>query len=232
MNSFYSEHGTKILGALTAVLGTLASLIAAGAFKELLTPTAIGWLNIFVSLSTAGVGGATMARGFNNSAQAKVASAMETAIKATPGQSGFARPLALALLLAVAVPITVLSGCASLGASSATEKLIVQAATMKFIESSDDRAAKASRIVKAAAQARVWLDTDGVTVADLQAAMVERIAAADLEPSDKLLASALVEVVVAELNVRIGEGVISADKRATVNAVLAWVEQAASFYTG
>src|SRR5690606_22320719 len=135
------------------------------------------------------------------------------------------------IILAVMATV-VLSGCASFGTSGATEKLIVQAATMKFIESSDDRAGKAARIVKAAAQARVWLDADGVTVADLHGAMIERIAGADLDPSDKLLAAALVDVVVAEINVRIGEGIISPDKRATVNAVLAWVEQAASFYAG
>jgi uncharacterized protein YceK len=133
-------------------------------------------------------------------------------------------------IFVAAVMAVALSGCASFGTSDTSEKLIVQAATMKFIESSDDRAGKAARIARAADQARVWLDTDGVTVADLQTAMLERIAAADLEPSDKLLASALVEVVVAELNVRIGEGIISADKRATVNAVLGWVEQAAGFY--
>lgn len=135
----------------------------------------------------------------------------------------------LAAVLAVA-----LSGCASFGTSSATEKLIVQAGVMKFIEGGSDapaeRAAKAARIVRAADQARIWIDTDGVTAGDLHAAMIERIAAADLEPSDKLLASALVEVVVAELNIRIGEGVISPEKRATVNSVLAWVEQAAGFY--
>jgi uncharacterized protein YceK len=133
------------------------------------------------------------------------------------------------IILAVLVTV-VLSGCASFGTSGATEKLIVQAATMKFIESSDDRAGKAVRIVRAADQARIWLDTDGVTIADLQSAMMARINAADLEPSDKLLAAALVDVVAAELDVRIGAGVISPDKRATVNAVLAWVEQAASFY--
>jgi hypothetical protein len=139
--------------------------------------------------------------------------------------------LFIAALLAVA-----LSGCASFNTSGASEKLIVQAGTMKFIEAGSDapqeRAGKAARIVKAAAQARIWLDTDGVSIADLQVAMLERIASADLAPSDKLLASALVEVVVAELNVRIGEGVISPEKRATVNSVLGWVEQAASFYAG
>lgn len=137
-------------------------------------------------------------------------------------------------ILIAAVMAIALTGCASLGTSPASEKLVVQIGVMKFIEGGSDapqeRAAKAARIVKAAAEARIWLDTDGVTIADLQSAMLTRIAAADLEPSDKLLASALVEVVVSELNVRIGEGVISADKRATVNAVLGWVEQAASFY--
>lgn len=135
--------------------------------------------------------------------------------------------------LFIAAIAVVLSGCAGLGLSGATEKLIVQAATMKFIESGDapaERSAKAARIARAADQARIWLDTDDVTVADLQSAMLERIRSADLEPSDKVLASALVEVVVAELNIRIGEGIISPDKRATVNAVLAWVEQAAKFY--
>src|SRR5690606_15796584 len=99
-----------------------------------------------------------------------------------------------------------------------------------FVEAGDDRAERADRIARAAEQARVWLDVDGVSLADLQLAMLARINAADIEPSDKLLASALVEVVTAELNVRIGEGIISPEKKATVNTVLAWVEQAASFY--
>lgn len=124
--NFWDQNGTKILGALTAVLGTLASLIAAGAFKELLSPASIGWLNIFVSLSTAAVGGATMARGFNNSAQEKVAAAMETAIKAAPPQAGFARSLMLAMLLAIAVPVTAvltLPGCATVQQLSFDQQL-------------------------------------------------------------------------------------------------------------
>jgi hypothetical protein len=82
MKAFFDEHGTKIYGGVTAFLGALATLISTGAFTQLMTPVAIGWLNIFVSLATATVGGMTIARGFNNSTQAKVASALETAIKA------------------------------------------------------------------------------------------------------------------------------------------------------
>lgn len=131
---------------------------------------------------------------------------------------------------AILAATVLMTGCASLGSSSASEKLVVQVATMKFVEAGDDRAERADRIARAAEQARVWLDVDGVSLADLQLAMLARINAADIEPSDKLLASALVEVVTAELNVRIGEGIISPEKKATVNTVLAWVEQAASFY--
>lgn len=130
-----------------------------------------------------------------------------------------------------AVVLAVLSGCASFQ-GSATEKLVVQAATMKVIEAGADRVEKAARIIAAADAARVWLDMDGVTLPDLRAAMVERIAAADIEPSDKLLATALVDVVVAELNMRIGDGLISPEKRVRVNTVLSWVVQAAAFYAG
>lgn len=86
MTTFFQEHGTKILGAITSFLGTLASLIATGAFDKLLTETSIGWLNITVALATATVGGVTVARGFNTSAQVKIAEAMQTAIKAQPSQ--------------------------------------------------------------------------------------------------------------------------------------------------
>src|SRR5690606_36720947 len=121
-----------------------------------------------------------------------------------------------------AAVLAVLSGCASFQ-GSATEKLVVQAATMKVIEAGSDRVEKAARIIAAADAARVWLDMDGVTLSDLRSAMVERIAAADIEQSDKLLATALVDVVVAELNMRIGDGLISPEKRVRVNTVLSWV---------
>lgn len=129
-------------------------------------------------------------------------------------------------LIAVAALIAALSGCASFSGST-TEKLIVQAATMKFIESD---LKNADRIEKAAAQARIWLDTDGVTIADLKQAMLDRVNASDLQSSDRLIASALVDVVAAELDVRIGAGVLDPEKKATVNTVLGWVEQAAAFY--
>lgn len=128
------------------------------------------------------------------------------------------------------VAVLALSGCATLGTGSAGEKLVIQAATMKVIEADEDRAAKAAKIRAAVDQARVWLDTDGVTLADLHAAIMGRLTSANLEPSDMLLASALVDVVVAELNARIGDGILDEDKRVRVNTVLGWIAEAASFY--
>jgi hypothetical protein len=84
MKEWLSENFTKALGGLTALFGTLGSMVNTGAFDKLLTETQIGWLAIVTSLATAMLGGATVARGFNNSAKVKIAQAMETAINSTP----------------------------------------------------------------------------------------------------------------------------------------------------
>lgn len=121
-----------------------------------------------------------------------------------------------------------LSGCATLGTGSAGEKLVIQVATMKIIEADEDRSAKAAKIRAAVDQARVWLDMDGITLAELRSAMLARIGG--LEPSDRLLATALIDAVAVELEARIGDGILDADKRVRVNAVLGWIAEAASFY--
>ena len=126
------------------------------------------------------------------------------------------------------VAVLALSGCATLGTGAAGEKLVIQAATMKVIEADEDRAAKAAKIRAAVDQARVWLDVGGITLADLRSAMLARIGG--LEPSDRLLAAALIDAVAVELEARIGDGILDADKRVRVNAVLSWIAEAASFY--
>lgn len=125
-----------------------------------------------------------------------------------------------------------LTGCASIQSGNVAAKLAVQVATMKVIESDDDRTAKAARIVSAVEQARVWLDVDGVTLADLKVAALRRLQERNLDPSDMLLASALVDIVAAELDVRIGQGALSPEQKVTVNTFLGWVAEAASFYAG
>lgn len=85
--TFFQEHGTKLYGAATAFLGTLATLIQTGAFNELVSKATIGWLGIFVALATAVVGGMTMARGFNNTSQEKVAAVIDTALRTPPPET-------------------------------------------------------------------------------------------------------------------------------------------------
>jgi hypothetical protein len=117
--SVFSEHGTKIYGAATAFLGTLATLVQTGAFVELLSKVAIGWLGIFCALATAVIGGMTMARGFNNTTASKtaekVADVVQTALMSTPPkQVGFTVAAMLGIWLSIAVVsigVMTLAGC-------------------------------------------------------------------------------------------------------------------------
>lgn len=85
MSTFWGEHGTKIYGSATAVLGTIQALQTTGAFNELLTKSQLGWLGILCAILTAALGGAVVTRGWTNTTQVRVAEAMQTAIQAQPG---------------------------------------------------------------------------------------------------------------------------------------------------
>lgn len=82
----WSDNGTKILGGLSTLFGTILTLITTGAFDKLLSETSIGWLGIIASLVTTTLGGTTIARGFNNTTKEKLADAFDTAIHASPGE--------------------------------------------------------------------------------------------------------------------------------------------------
>lgn len=84
--TFFDDHGTKIYGALTTFFGTVGGLVTTGAFNELLVKSQIGWLGITCTVATAVLGALTMQRGFNNTAQVRIAEAMQTAIRSTPPQ--------------------------------------------------------------------------------------------------------------------------------------------------
>lgn len=76
-----NNNWTKILGTVSTLLSTIMALAANGSFDGLLSPPAIKWMSIFGIL----VGAAITGVGFNNSSKERVAVAMETAIKASPG---------------------------------------------------------------------------------------------------------------------------------------------------
>lgn len=94
-----ADNKTKTLGTLTTVVATLLGMIALKMFDAdanspaLLEPITLRWWTIFLTLLNVVLGGGTVAAGFSNGsrikiaeAKAEVATAMETAIKATPGE--------------------------------------------------------------------------------------------------------------------------------------------------
>jgi hypothetical protein len=92
------DNKVKILGTLTTVVATLLGMIALkmfdadGTTPALLEPLTLRWWTIGLTLLNVVLGGGTTAAGFSNGtkikvaeAQAKTATAMETAINAVPG---------------------------------------------------------------------------------------------------------------------------------------------------
>jgi len=123
-----------------------------------------------------------------------------------------------------------MQGCASLGQNVATEKLVIQYATMKVIEADQDAMAeRAGKIDEIARHAQLFLNTDTADIALLSAEVHKRLPA-DLSPADRVLANALIDTVMAELQARVGSGLVPPDKKLQVNAVLGWIREAAYFY--
>jgi len=128
-------------------------------------------------------------------------------------------------------------GCATFDKHINSERLLVQIGTMKVIEAGDSaaaRAVRADKIVSIASEAKTWLNTEGVTVDLLKSRVYERINSLDLPPSDRLLATLLVDTVVDELQSRVVGGVkmpVPPEQLFyQVNAVLGWVVDAAKVY--
>lgn len=89
-----SKNMTKVLGVLVSIQGWLTVTIAAGGFKGLMQEHTILWLGLGASL----LGAIIIGLGYKNStaekvadAKVEVASAMKTAINASPGDIGRAR---------------------------------------------------------------------------------------------------------------------------------------------
>lgn len=85
--SFFADHLTKLLGSLSTAVGTVQVLITTGAFNGLLSDNGVRWLGIAAAIATALLGGATVARGVNNTTKERVAAAMQDAIHATPPET-------------------------------------------------------------------------------------------------------------------------------------------------
>jgi uncharacterized protein YwbE len=106
--NWIANNITKILGVITTISGTVMTLITTGAFEGLMSANSIRWMSILMTLLGAAITGV----GFNNSTKVRVAEAMQTAIRATPGQEGFARvSLLIALLTTFVLPLLMITAC-------------------------------------------------------------------------------------------------------------------------
>lgn len=127
--------------------------------------------------------------------------------------------------------LILLSGCASFNSGGGAERLAITYATMKYVESGDQPSERAERVIRVAEDAKSFLDTGTASLDLLQAAVVERLPA-DLSPADRLLANALIQTVVGELQARVGSGIIPPDQVYQVSTVLGIVIDAAEAYRG
>lgn len=134
------------------------------------------------------------------------------------------------LLIGVAM-LTMVTGC-TIFQNVDQAKLVTQIAVLKVIEAQgpahyQERAANVARI---ATEAKTWLDTNGVTLAFLRAAVEARVAKMNLALSDQVLVGVLLDATIAELQKKVGDGAIDPQKLYYVNQVLDWTIQAAHMY--
>jgi len=129
-------------------------------------------------------------------------------------------------LLLGAMMLLPIAGCATFNDHKAATQLVVQYATLKVIErgsTPDDQALRASRIREIATEAKTNLQKGDVPLEALKVIVGERIAKYALSPADQLLANALVQAVMDELQARVGVGAIPPDTMYQAEQVLDWV---------
>lgn len=128
-----------------------------------------------------------------------------------------------------------LGGCATFSNNQASEKLLTQYAVMKVIEADKNHMhERAAKIKEIATAGKSFFDTGTATVDMLAVEIQKRIRPIDLSPSDRMLANALVDTVVAELKSRVDTlapgGVPPSEAVYQVSTVLSWVVDATEFY--
>jgi hypothetical protein len=115
--------------------------------------------------------------------------------------------------------------------NGAAAQLIVKVAAMKYVEQAlpHERAERAARVVSITAELIDVAKGEPITLQRLAAIASERLPAT-LEPSDRLLAMALISVAQTELQNRIGVGSLESDTLLKLSEVLAWISDAATLY--
>jgi len=124
-----------------------------------------------------------------------------------------------------------LTACATLEKHSAVVGLVVSQATMRYIESKpvSERASVAARVVSVATDIEAVASGKPVTIAELARLALSAIPS-NLAPADRQLAIAIVSIAAQELQLKIGEGVLTAEQSVTVNEVVKAIRFAAEVY--
>lgn len=143
-------------------------------------------------------------------------------------------------LTALMIPIILsflLIGCASFSENTDTTKLLVTAGTMKMIEKADtpeQRAYRAQVAIDFVDKTRTWLDLEKLTLVQLEEKLKSEIYKQSWEPSDKIIALELIQIVINKLDERVLDGIklpVPPEEAAyQINTVLDWVEGAALIY--
>lgn len=128
----------------------------------------------------------------------------------------------------LALSLSTLPACKS---DSATVKVAVTYATMKYIDAEGPANAvnRAARVAAVANQAANAIEGDGFELSAFTVHLVQNLPA-DLSPADRALAVALIGLIGDELALRIGDGALTPEKRVKVRQVLGWISQATSYY--
>lgn len=128
--------------------------------------------------------------------------------------------------------VLAVSGCAALDRHSAIVSLAVSQATMRYIESKPEgeRSAVASRVARVADDVAKVASGKPITIAELAELALSAIPD-NLNPSDRELALAIVQVAAQELQNKVGENILTAEQTVTVREILDAVKIATSAYT-
>lgn len=136
-------------------------------------------------------------------------------------------------ILFVIAALLGLSGCSTLKSieqSPIAARIVTSQLTMRYIESADDKAARAVKVATFADEARTWLDFENVTVPVLKSRLLVKLGAADLSPADRDLANDFSAYLTSGLESKLGAGPLDDTGKATVNTLLDWVISATQAY--
>jgi hypothetical protein len=142
------------------------------------------------------------------------------------------------ILALVACTLLCLGGCSWATKPDAPEvqiaKIAVQLGVSKFIAKAPEpeQAARAKRIAAVARDVDALArGGEGVSLPLLEAAIRANLPG-DLKPEDRIAINALVEIVLAELRNRVGEGLLKPEQALVVSSVASWITDACELYAG